>query len=116
VDTAAFEHLPEDWIDVAAETEVPADGALPVDASRVRVLLSLLPDGIVALADRCTHRGGPLHEGIVAEGCVTCPWHGSTFDLRTGYVVDGPASRPEPRLEVQTLDGRVRVRRAGAGN
>jgi nitrite reductase/ring-hydroxylating ferredoxin subunit/uncharacterized membrane protein len=116
VDTTAFEHLPEDWTDVAAETDVPADAAVRVDAGGVPVLLSRLPDGIVALADRCTHRGGPLHEGAVAEGCVTCPWHGSTFDLRTGYVVDGPASRPEPRLEVQTLDGRVRVRRPGAGN
>ena len=116
VDTTAFEHLPEDWTDVAAETDVPADAAVRVDAGGLPVLLSRLPDGIVALADRCTHRGGPLHEGAVAEGCVTCPWHGSTFDLRTGYVVDGPASRPEPRLEVQTLDGRVRVRRPGAGN
>jgi nitrite reductase/ring-hydroxylating ferredoxin subunit/uncharacterized membrane protein len=113
VDTTAFEQLPEDWTDVAAETDVPADAAVRVDAGGVPVLLSRLPDGIVALADRCTHRGGPLHEGAVAEGCVTCPWHGSTFDLRTGYVVDGPASRPEPRLEVQTLDGRVRVRRPG---
>jgi nitrite reductase/ring-hydroxylating ferredoxin subunit/uncharacterized membrane protein len=114
VDTTAFESLPQDWSDVAAETEVPADAALCVEASGVPVLLSRLPDGIVALADRCTHRGGPLHEGTIAEGCITCPWHGSTFDLRTGYVVDGPASRPEPRLEVQTLDGRVRVRAPGA--
>jgi nitrite reductase/ring-hydroxylating ferredoxin subunit len=77
----------------------------------VPVLLSRLDGGIVALDDRCTHRGGPLHEGVVADGCVTCPWHGSTFDLRTGYVVSGPASRPEPRFEVRTVDGRVQVRR-----
>lgn len=112
VDNTAFEHLPENWTDVAAETDVPADGAVGVDAKGVPVLLSRLPDGIVALADRCTHRGGPLHEGTVAHGCVTCLWHGSTFDLSTGYVVNGPASRPEPRLEVQTAEGRVQVRRA----
>jgi nitrite reductase/ring-hydroxylating ferredoxin subunit/uncharacterized membrane protein len=110
VDATAFQHLPEDWTDVAAETDVPVDGAVCVEADGVPVLLSRLDGGIVALDDRCTHRGGPLHEGVVADGCVTCPWHGSTFDLRTGYVVSGPASRPEPRFEVRTVDGRVHVR------
>jgi nitrite reductase/ring-hydroxylating ferredoxin subunit/uncharacterized membrane protein len=111
VDTTAFQRLPEDWTDVAADTDVPVDGAVCVQVDAVPVLLSRLLGEIVALTDRCTHRGGPLHEGTIANGCVTCPWHGSTFDLRTGYVVGGPASRPEPRLEVQTVDGRVRVRR-----
>jgi nitrite reductase/ring-hydroxylating ferredoxin subunit/uncharacterized membrane protein len=110
VDATAFQNLPDDWTDVAADTDVPVDGAVCVEADGVPVLLSRLEGEIVALADRCTHRGGPLHEGTVANGCVTCPWHGSTFDLRTGYVVSGPASRPEPRLDVQIVDGRVRVR------
>jgi nitrite reductase/ring-hydroxylating ferredoxin subunit/uncharacterized membrane protein len=112
VDNTAFERLPETWTDVAAETDVPAEAVVCVDANGVPVLLSRLPGGIASLADRCTHRGGPLHEGAVANGCVTCPWHGSTFDLSTGYVVNGPASRPQPRLEVQIAGGRVRVRRA----
>jgi nitrite reductase/ring-hydroxylating ferredoxin subunit/uncharacterized membrane protein len=116
VDTTTFEHLPEVWTDVAAETDIPAGGGLYIDVDGLPVLLSRLPDGIVALVDRCTHRGGPLHEGTFADGCVTCPWHGSKFDLRTGQVVGGPASRPEPRFDVQTLNGRVRVRRAAAGN
>jgi len=115
VDTTAFEHLPEDWTDVAAETDVAADGAVRVEVSGVPVLLSRLPDGIVALADRARTAVARCTRAV-AECCATCPWHGSTFDLRTGYAVDGPASRPEPRLEVQTLDGRVRVRRAGAGD
>jgi nitrite reductase/ring-hydroxylating ferredoxin subunit len=111
VDTTAFQHLPQDWTDVAGESDVPADGAVCVGVDGVPVLLSRLPGGIVALTDQCTHRGGPLHEGTVADGHVTCPWHGSTFDLRTGYVVNGPASRPQSRLDVQIADGRVEVRR-----
>jgi nitrite reductase/ring-hydroxylating ferredoxin subunit len=43
---------------------------------------------------RCTHVGGPLDRGPVSGTDVTCPWHGSQFDLRTGAVVRGPASRP----------------------
>jgi nitrite reductase/ring-hydroxylating ferredoxin subunit/uncharacterized membrane protein len=112
VDVTAFERLPAEWTDVAAPADVPTDAALLVDAGGVPVLLSCVRGEIAALADRCTHRGGPLHNGPVADGCVTCPVHASTFDLRTGYVVSGPASRPQPRLEVQTIGGRVQVRRA----
>ncbi len=43
---------------------------------------------------KCTHVGGPLDQGHVAGTTVTCPWHGSEFDLRTGAVVRGPASAP----------------------
>jgi nitrite reductase/ring-hydroxylating ferredoxin subunit/uncharacterized membrane protein len=110
VDNTVFQHPPEVWTDAAAEDDVRVDGALTVEVDAVPVLLSRVDDAIVALADTCTHRGGPLHEGRVADGCVTCPWHASTFDLRTGYVVSGLASRPEPRFEVQTADGRVRIR------
>jgi nitrite reductase/ring-hydroxylating ferredoxin subunit/uncharacterized membrane protein len=113
VDNTAFVRLPAEWTDVAGDTEVPVDGAVCVVAGGVPVLLSRSEGEITALADRCTHRGGPLHEGTVDDGRVTCPWHRSTFDLRTGYVLSGPASRPQPRLEVRTIDGRVQVRGAG---
>ncbi len=37
-----------------------------------------------ALDNRCPHRGGPLGDGFLEEGRVTCPWHGWQFDVRTG--------------------------------
>ncbi len=37
----------------------------------------------------CPHLGGPLDESPVIDGCVTCPWHGYRFDVRTGCSVDG---------------------------
>jgi hypothetical protein len=42
------------------------------------------------IAAVCPHLGGPLAEGTVEDGCVTCPWHGYRFDLRTGRCVSGP--------------------------
>ena len=50
-----------------------------------------------ALADRCPHRGIPLHNGkFEFQGCITCIYHGWTFDLATGQMiaalVDGPES------------------------
>jgi nitrite reductase/ring-hydroxylating ferredoxin subunit/uncharacterized membrane protein len=111
VDTTAFQQFPDEWTDVAAESAVPAEQALEGDVDGVAVLLVRHDGRIVALSDRCTHRGGPLHEGSIADGCVTCPWHDSVFALADGSVVSGPATRPQPVAEVRVVDGRVQVRR-----
>jgi nitrite reductase/ring-hydroxylating ferredoxin subunit len=85
----------------------------PVAASLEDVPLMLLrQDGaIYALNDRCTHRGGPLHEGTVVDDCIECPWHGSRFHLSDGTVARGPATTSQQSFEVQVEAGRVRVRR-----
>jgi len=112
VDTTAFQDLPSDWTDACAEADVPDSGAVQVDVGGVPVLLARDGGTVVALADRCTHRGGPLHEGEIADGCVTCPWHGTRFALRDGTVQRGPGTRPQPTLQVRLEQGRVHVRRA----
>jgi nitrite reductase/ring-hydroxylating ferredoxin subunit/uncharacterized membrane protein len=67
------------------------------------------------LSDRCSHLGGPLHQGrIVVErgaACVACPWHGSTFAVADGTVVHGPATARQPAFDTRvTADGRVELR------
>ncbi len=44
-----------------------------------------------AIADTCTHRGGPLSEGTLEGSTVTCPWHGANFDVCTGKNLTPPA-------------------------
>ena len=46
-------------------------------------------DGYHAIDHACPHAGGPLADGIVAGGCVTCPLHGLRFELATGRCADG---------------------------
>lgn len=67
------------------------------------------------LSDVCSHLSGPLHEGTVDDGCVTCPWHGSAFRLDDGEPVSGPATAPVPAFEVRVTDGTVHVLLPGAG-
>jgi nitrite reductase/ring-hydroxylating ferredoxin subunit len=68
-------------------------------------------DGALVLhATTCPHLGGPLAAAPIEDGCVTCPWHGYRFDIRTGANVDGRACGLDdpPRLEVDAA-GVVRV-------
>lgn len=113
VNQTAFEDGPGDWTPTVTEDELAAGRPVCARAGDVNVLIVRDGDGIHALDDRCTHRGGPLHEGEVADGCVTCPWHGSRFRLTDGSVERGPASSPQPLYETRVSDGRVEVRRAG---
>jgi nitrite reductase/ring-hydroxylating ferredoxin subunit/uncharacterized membrane protein len=113
VNQTAFEQGPTDWTPTVTEAELSEGRPLSARAGDVDVLIVRERDAIRALDDRCTHRGGPLHEGEVADGCVTCPWHGSRFRLADGSVERGPASSPQPVYETRVTDGRVEVRRAG---
>jgi len=113
VDTTAFQTAPSTWTDAGAEVAVTVGALTGAVVAGVPVVLSRGADGsLVAYADRCTHRGAPLHEGQLVDGCIECPWHGSRFSLEDGHVVQGPATRPQAPYEVRVTDGRVEVRRA----
>jgi nitrite reductase/ring-hydroxylating ferredoxin subunit/uncharacterized membrane protein len=110
VDTTAFQHSEQDWTWVADLAEIGAGQLSQGDIGGVPVVLTRDGDGLVVLADRCTHRGGPLHEGELLDGCIVCPWHGSMFEL-DGTVAGGPATRPLPAYQVKITDGQVYARR-----
>ena len=64
---------------------------------------------LYAVQSACTHMGGPLCEGAIWGDVVTCPWHGSEFNVRTGEVVEGPAEKSLKTYKVDVIDGVVRV-------
>jgi len=110
VNQTAFDALPEEWTSTVPEDEVREGEATRASAGDVAILLSRHEGRVYALADRCTHRGGSLADGPLADGCVTCPLHGSIFRLADGAVVRGPAGAPEPAFAVRIEDGTVDVR------
>ncbi|OAA23380.1 ferredoxin subunit of nitrite reductase and ring-hydroxylating dioxygenase [Frankia sp. EI5c] len=110
VDTTAFQRGPSEWTDVLGADEVTT-GLHRVEVEGVPVLLTRVDGRIVALGEHCTHRGGPLSGGDRRGDCVRCPWHGSLFELATGEIRLGPATRPQPVYEVREVAGRVEIRR-----
>lgn len=114
VDTNSFEGGPTDWTSVE-ERPSESDGERLRTARAAGVgLVVARPDGEEAavLANRCSHRGGPLSEGELAGGCVRCPWHGSEFEVRSGRVVRGPATVDQPAYEVRRSGPDLEVRRS----
>jgi nitrite reductase/ring-hydroxylating ferredoxin subunit/uncharacterized membrane protein len=103
---------PKEWTAVLDAGELAEATPRVVQAGDTEVLLYREGNRISALWATCTHEGGPLAEGEFADGCVRCPWHGSTFRLRDGKVVRGPAAASQPVYEARVTDGKVEVRAA----
>jgi nitrite reductase/ring-hydroxylating ferredoxin subunit len=82
-----------------------------VVAEGTPVMVARVDGALYALSDHCAHRGGPLHEGELHDGTITCPWHHSVFDVRDGTLIHGPAAYPQPAWETRVREGRVEVRR-----
>ncbi|HSJ63373.1 MAG TPA: DUF2231 domain-containing protein [Gemmatimonadaceae bacterium] len=72
-----------------------------------RVVLARTEEGWVAFDDRCPHRGGSLAGGLMACGTVTCPWHGSQFDVASGALQAGPAEDGITTYPVEERDGKI---------
>jgi nitrite reductase/ring-hydroxylating ferredoxin subunit/uncharacterized membrane protein len=104
VEHTAGQTFPDHFVPVLAEPELQ-DGTLwRVEYQGAPVLLARRGDRLFALAEKCSHWGGPLSEGKIIDDSVRCPWHGSRFALEDGRVIDGPAVHPQPCANSQWPD------------
>lgn len=62
-----------------------------------------------AVDDECPHEGGPLGQGMVFDGTVSCPWHFAEFDLATGESLDDIAPCDVETYRVVVEAGEVRA-------
>ena len=101
---------PRRWVRALQEADLPDDSAVGVEAEGRQILLYRHRGTLYALDNICSHAGGLLSRGTVADLTVTCPLHGSRFALADGSVGRGPAHQPQPVLRTRIRNGWIEVR------
>ena len=100
--------MADEWFNVA-DSDAISDGSA-IEVVIEGNILAIFRDGgeLFAIDGMCAHQGGPLAEGTVANGCITCPWHGWQYELKTGIqtINRQPLQRVFP---VREVDGKVQV-------
>jgi chlorite dismutase len=102
------------WTTVAAVADVPPGSSKVVYHRGRQVAVFNVGGTVYAIDNRCSHANGPLADGNVERATVTCPYHDSCFDLRTGEPSRGPANRRLPVYEVRITEGRIELGSASA--
>lgn len=93
------------WHPVASSDELDADALRSVLLDVGLVVFRRADGDATVLVDRCPHRGARLSDGQVADGCVTCPYHGFVFDGggRCVSVPSSPGTTVPPRMHLDPL-------------
>jgi nitrite reductase/ring-hydroxylating ferredoxin subunit/uncharacterized membrane protein len=109
-DQTVFDAGEPDWTPVEAPDLQPGE-PVRVIAGDTPVLLVRSGARVLAIHDRCSHRGCSLAGGEVEGEDVVCACHGSRFSLADGSVLRGPATAPQPAFDVREGDAGIEVRR-----
>ena len=94
-------------IEVANTDELKTNQMKLIHVNNKRIVIGKNENGYVAFDDHCTHKGGSLAGGAMICGTVQCPWHGSHFDVKTGVVKSGPATKNISTYLVSESNGKV---------
>ena len=108
----AFFDGPKEYVKVGTRDDFPEGQMRRVEAKGLPGLIVRQRGVLQAMGAVCAHGGGPLEEGKLEGGVVTCPWHQSRFRFGDGRVVGGPATFDQPLLGVRERGGIVEVRLA----
>lgn len=99
--------LATNWVAVGTIADIPRLGARCVKVGETTVaIFRTAEDQVFALEDKCPHKNGPLSQGIVHDGCVTCPLHNWVISLETGEAqgADEGATASYPiKMEDETI-------------
>jgi nitrite reductase/ring-hydroxylating ferredoxin subunit len=103
-----------EWMTVANTGDLPEGEMVGATVNGLEVLVANVGGRYFAIGSVCTHEGGPLADGDLYEGIVTCPWHGSEFSVGTGEVEMPPATEPEPVFDVRVEGDEIQIAKPDA--
>ena len=96
------------WVTVCAPGDIDDGRARVVLVSGERVAVFRNGQEFTAMSAVCQHQNGPLGEGCIIDGLVTCPWHGFQYDPRTG-ASPAPFTEKLPTFDLRLVDGVLQV-------
>lgn len=101
-----------DYLRVASVHEISDPGRLLVEVDERLIVLLRVAGDFFAIDDVCTHDGGPLSDGEMADHWIACPRHGAKFDIRTGAALTMPATQPTVSHAVRVEGDEILVKLA----
>ncbi|KFB10870.1 nitrite reductase small subunit NirD [Nitratireductor basaltis] len=79
--------ISQTWIRIGKLDDIPRRGSRCIRNAKMSIaVFRTVDDRVFALEDKCPHRNGPLSQGIIHDGCVTCPLHNWVISLETGLA------------------------------
>ena len=100
--------MSENWVELAHSEAIDEGSAIEVVADGQILAIFRLEGSLYALDGMCAHQGGPIAQGTIEGGCVTCPWHGWQYELKTGIQTINRQPL-QKTYEVREQDGCVEV-------
>jgi nitrite reductase/ring-hydroxylating ferredoxin subunit len=97
------------YVKVAKTSDLNDNSARLVETGGKSIALICADGEYYALANTCTHVGGPLCEGPVTGGTITCPWHAAQFDVKSGKALAGPARADVACYAVRVEGGGIEI-------
>jgi nitrite reductase/ring-hydroxylating ferredoxin subunit len=98
-----------EYLEIARKGDVSPGSMKAVSVKGKDLLLSNVDGNYHVIGGKCTHMHGDLSKGILAGKIVTCPRHGSQFDVTSGTLLAGPAKNNEPVYEIKIEGESIKV-------
>ena len=97
------------FVNVAKKSAFGSQKAITVDVEGQSVAIFSVDGEYYAIGNECTHAGGSLGEGECEGTKVMCPWHGATFDIKTGAALSAPASENVKSYKVRVEGEEIQI-------
>ena len=108
VDSTQASPSKAEFVDACAVESIPEKCATVVSIQGERVAIFKYDGKVSAISNVCRHQNGPLGEGKIIDGCVTCPWHGYQYLPETG-ASPPPFTEKVSTFKTRIVDGRVLI-------
>lgn len=100
-----------EWVDAGYHEDIPEKRARIVVLSPAERVAVFKYDGkLSAVSNACAHQNGPLGEGRILHGCITCPWHGFQYRMTDGRS-PAPFTETIPTYRLRWHEGRIEIHR-----